>query len=153
MPSPTVNEETKINAKVFLWPIGYMVVLVLLALLYGANYKSLPAYIRNPLGSMPLSVVWFGAIGGVMVSLQSIFMKSKEGSSAAWHAFSGVIGAVYGVFSYLALVLIIKASTNASSVVINTVTFDLIAFVFGFSQRQCQVVLKRLSGLMFGQND
>ncbi len=148
MPSPT--EETKLNPKVFLWPIGYLVVLVILALLYGANYSSMPSYIREPLGTMPLSVVWFGALGGVMISLHGIF--NKEGSSS-WHAFSGVMGAVFGVVSYLALVLIIKASTNSSSVALNTVTFDLIAFVAGFGQKQFQIVLKKLSGLLFSQND
>lgn len=148
MPSPT--GDTNLNPKVFLWPIGYLVVLVLLALLYGANYSSLPSYIREPLGAMPLSVVWFGALGGVMISLHGIF--NREGSSS-WHAFSGAMGAVFGVVSYLALILIIKASTNTSAIVFNTITFDLIAFIAGFGQKQFQVVLKKLSGLLFSQAD
>ncbi|MGH7234309.1 MAG: hypothetical protein ACREF7_02590, partial [Candidatus Saccharimonadales bacterium] len=109
-------------------------------------------YILYPFQSMPLSVLWFGTLGGLLVSLYSIISK-KEWSEpfSLWHLFSGMLGALYGLISYLLIVVLINAVTVSNSFSRSSVAFDVIALLFGFGQNYFQSMLKRLTQHAFGR--
>jgi hypothetical protein len=100
---------------------------------------------------MPLSVVWFGALGGVVISLQGIFFHNTNWSKDYnyWHAFSGIIGAIYGVISYLFLIVIVKMAVSTQSVSYDTSVFPLAAFTLGYAQKQFNSLIQEIFDVIF----
>lgn len=151
MATPT-NSNRNINIAVIAWPVVYLAVLVALPIIRNEYGSSLPHYVLYPLQSMPLSVLWFGALGGVMVSLYGIFVnRAWQNQFNLWHAFSGLLGAIYGLISYLIIVVLINSITINNHFDRNALAYDLIAFIFGFSQHALGDTLRRLTGLVFGK--
>ena len=151
MPNLVNKESTgSMPGSIILFPIAYIVILLALAILRATFSKHLPIAILYPFHQMPLSVVWFGALGGVVISLQGIFFHNGTWSNEYnyWHALSGVIGAVYGIFSYLFLVVVIKAATN-QAIDYNSAIFALAAFTLGYAQRQFHELITKAFDLIF----
>lgn len=143
--------NTKLNWTVLVWPFFYIVVLVALPIFRNAFAGSLPHYILYPFQNMPLSVLWFGTLGGLLVSLYSIITnKEWSGPFSLWHMFSGMLGALYGLISYLLIVVLINAVTISNNFDRNSVAFDVFAFLFGFGQSTFQGMLKRFTRSAFG---
>lgn len=148
MATPSNN---KLNWAVLVWPFFYIVVLVAAPIFRNAFAGSLPHYILYPFQSMPLSVLWFGTLGGLLVSLYAIIAKHEgSGSFSLWHVFSGALGALYGLISYLLIVLLINAVTISNNFSRSAVAFDVIALLFGFGQTAFQGMLKRATQHVFG---
>ena len=59
---------------------------MLLALAY-AHFHSLRILISDPIGPIPLGVPWWGALGGVMISLTGVFRHPHEWDDSynKWH--------------------------------------------------------------------
>ncbi len=145
--------NTKLNWTVLVWPFFYIIVLVALPIFRNVYASSLPHYILYPFQNMPLSVLWFGTLGGLLVSLYSIITKKEwSGPFSLWHMFSGMLGALYGLISYLLIVVLINAVTISNTFDRNSVAFDVIALLFGFGQSTFQSVMKRVTHSAFGQN-
>ncbi len=148
----TTNNNTNLNPAVLVWPFFYIVVLILAPIFRNVFAKSLPSYIMYPFHGMPLSVLWFGALGGLLVSLYAIIVKNDgNGPFSLWHMFSGMLGTLYGLISYLLIVVFINAVTVSNKFDRNTVAFDLFALLFGFGQTAFQGMLKRFTHHAFGQ--
>ncbi len=143
--------NAKFNWTVLVWPFFYIVVLVALPIFRNVYASSLPHYILYPFQNMPLSVLWFGTLGGLLVSLYSIIAKKEwSGPFSLWHMFSGMLGALYGLISYLLIVVLINAVTISNTFDRNSVAFDVIALLFGFGQSTFQGVMKRVTHSAFG---
>ena len=145
--------NTKLNWAVLVWPFFYIVALVALPIVRNQFAGSLPHYLLYPFQGMPLSVLWFGTLGGLLISLYSIVTKQEwnnSGSSSLWHLFSGMLGAFYGLISYILIVFLINAVTISNSFDRNSVAFDLFALLFGFGQTTFQGMLKRFTRSIFG---
>ncbi len=147
----TPNSNSKLNIANLIWPIVYMAALIVLPILRNVFAHSLPHYILYPLDNMPLSVLWFGALGGLLLSLYHLFVnRDWQSPFNLWHVFSGLLGAVYGLISYLIVIVIINSTTISNNFNHNSLAYDLIAFLFGFSQMAFQGLLRRVTGLIFG---
>ena len=120
---------------------------------------------------VPLAVVWFGALGGVIASLQGIFFHNKnwDDSFTIWHVFSALIGVAFGLASYLFLLVIVGAAdgVSASSAAIDSsakghaspqtaapvAVYALGAFALGYGQREFHSMMTRVLGVMFQPPD
>lgn len=146
----TPANNNKFSYTNLIWPIVYIVLLVALPIFRNQYAGSLPHYILYPFYGMPLSVLWFGMLGGLLVSLYGIIAKSEwSGPFNLWHAFSGLLGTVYGLVSYLVIVVLINAVTINNHFYRNSVAYDVIAFLAGFGQVAFQAMLMRGAGLFF----
>jgi hypothetical protein len=59
----------------------YLLVLFALALIYLTDlHSSLPLKLPASLGSLPIGVPWFGALGAVMISLSGAFDHREDGT-------------------------------------------------------------------------
>ncbi len=142
--------KTSMPKWLLIFPIVYLCILTAL----------LSHHLRGPslltFGNMPLSAPWFGALGGVMVSLQGIFAHNDKWDSSYnyWHIFSGVVGAVFGVFSFLFLIVIVKTSgATMDSNKNSSFVFPLAAFILGYSQQEFPILLRRATSLIFSPGE
>jgi hypothetical protein len=106
------KEESMPRYMVFM-PVGYIVVLISAAV----SLRASTGASINLVGlSLPAAVLWFGALGGVVSSLQGMFFHNAkwDPSYNLWHWFSGAIGASYGMASYLFLIVIARAAVNGN---------------------------------------
>lgn len=147
----TPTREPRFNWTVLIWPFIYIVLLVGLPIFRNEYASSLPHYILYPFYNMPLSVLWFGMLGGLLVSLYGIVSRRDwMNPFNLWHVFSGMLGAVYGLISYLVIVVLINAVTINNHFDRNSVAYDIIAFLFGFGQTAFQGLLQKVTHLAFG---
>lgn len=128
-------------------PVAYLVLLVLAAwLLHGMR----PFDVLGV--SIPVDALWFGMLGGVIASLQGMFFYNArwDHSYDLWHIFSGIIGAAYGLVSFLFLVVIMKA--GASNVVdLTAPVFALGAFALGYGQRHFNAMIEKVFNVLFSE--
>src|SRR5882672_3741532 len=91
------------------------------------------------IGTTPLAVVWFGALGAVLISLTGIVEHAHDWdeSFALWHLSRPVIGASLAIVSVLILqagVLAIGSTPSTSTgngVVPNDLLYYIVAFLIG----------------------
>lgn len=100
------------------------------------------------IGTVPLSALWAGALGGVVSSLQGMFYHYKHWNHGydLWHVFSGTVGAAFGFVSYLFLQVTVVAAGGQSK---NTALFVLAAFTLGYGQRQFHSIMDQAFSLVF----
>lgn len=129
----------------------YLVALVALWLLY-EHVAALHRFLPDPAGPIPLSVPWWGAVGGVTISLTGIFKNAKhwDPSYQSWHIARPFLGGVVGSVGFLIFVVVIR-STGADPTANSTVSraaFDLIAFLVGYREEVFRELLKRATDVL-----
>lgn len=101
---------------------------------------------REKLGSVPTPVPWFGALGGVLISLTGVFAHHARWlpSFRYWHWARPFIGATVGVVA----VLIFQAGILALGVELQTadnkVLYYVIAFFIGYKEAAFRELLARV---------
>lgn len=143
-----VKKTKTMNRWLLVAPLLYFVALGILALLFH-DVKSV-----NLMGlqSVPLAVLWFGALGGVVASLQGIFLHNQkwDDSYDYWHLFSGLIGAAYGLASYLFLLVIVNSTQGTSQAAPQGVAVYILgAFAIGYGQSQFHAMMDRVYTVIF----
>ena len=144
-----MSEPTEIQSTMPRWlpviTLMYLALLIFTAFVYG---KTVSFEIHGLV--IPTSVIWFGALGGVIASLQGIFAHNKEWKHnfTIWHVFAGVVGTVYGLASYLFLVVIIK-SADGSIQPINAPVYALSALAIGYSQSKFHAMMNQVFSIIF----
>lgn len=133
--------------------IGWLVVLGTLAFLYLSEPPILR--LRDTLGPIPIGVIWFGALGGAMVSLTGIVSdhrKDWDESFALWHFSKPLVGAGLGVVAVLIVeagVLSVGATPpGASARVPQNILYYLVAFLVGYREETFRELMKRLVDLI-----
>ena len=138
-----------------LWLLGlqlfYLAALVALWLVY-EHEPALHRFLPNPAGPIPLSVPWWGAVGGVTISLTGIFQHAKrwDPSYQSWHVARPFLGGVVGSVGFLIFIVVIRATgttPNASST-ISKAAFDLVAFLVGYREEVFRELLKRATDVL-----
>lgn len=131
--------------------IAYVVVLVALGLAY-VHIHRLHEFLPNPAGPIPLGVPWWGALGGVMISLTGVFRHATgwDRSYEYWHIARPVLGAVVGTVGYLIFVVVIRATgtTPSTSSASSAAAFDLVAFLVGYREELFRQLLKRATDVL-----
>ena len=106
---------------------------------------------------LPPAVLWFGALGGVVASLQGIFFHNRKWDNGYthWHVFSGIVGAAFGLASYLFLIVIVNSANGAPSIgkggsaPSQEAVFALGAFALGYGQSQFHAMMDRVFSVLF----
>ena len=108
--------------------------------------------LADSLGSVPLAVIWFGALGAVLISLTGIVEHAHDWdkSFALWHLSRPLVGAslaVIGVLIVQAGVLAIGSTPSASAETPKNLLYYLIAFLVGYREETFRELIKRLVDL------
>lgn len=138
---------------IFFLQLVYLAVLIALAALYFTDVIT-P---RHFLGSVPLAVPWFGALGAVLISLTGVFEHRADWlpSWKYWHWARPFVGATVGVVAVLifqAGILAVGESvtpddTNQNQETTN-ILYYLIAFLVGYREAAFREMIKRLGDVI-----
>ena len=150
----TVPESGRASAPkwLFVLELSYLPLLVAIAIAY-QHWDGLRSLVPDPAGPVPLVVPWWGALGGVTISLTGIFRNAKkwDPSYNAWHVARPFLGATIGSVGYLIFAVAVHASgsglTTTSSE--SHAAFALVGFLVGYREELFRQLLKRATDVMF----
>jgi hypothetical protein len=129
----TEERDPRGRAAIFAYDLAVVAVLILV----GATYVWYPAFPKpsNDKYLLAIQSMWFGALGGVIISLKGIYDHSVgadgwDSSFNLWHIGRPVSGAVAGLMTVV-LLLVVNASGDLSAAVVFAA-----AFIFGTQERR-----------------
>jgi hypothetical protein len=128
----------------------YLVCLIALFLLY-ETWSDFRNALPEGLGSLPIEVPWFGALGGSLISFSGIFLHSCEWDRCYryWHYTRPLIGAVIGSVGALVFFLLSDTASKGANVgAVNATTFDIVAFLVGYREASFRELIKRATDLL-----
>jgi hypothetical protein len=104
--------------------------------------------VHDPAGPVPLAVPWWGALGGIMISLSAIFKHPRDWDDDfnRWHVTRPVLGAAMGTIGFLILFVVLR-STGAD-VPRTATTYDVVAFLIGYREEIFRTLLKRAADVL-----
>lgn len=126
--------------------LAYIGVLAAIALVH-SHWSWAHRLLGTTLGPIPLAVPWWGALGGVTISLSGLFKHAASWDERyeAWHVARPVMGAVMGSVGYLIFIVVIR-STGASVPATTSAggaAFDLVAFLVGYREAVFRELLRK----------
>jgi hypothetical protein len=159
-PSPDPNEDATLGVHenpprwVMAAEVSYLAGLLLVGLLWADNPAVRSAF-PDPVGPIPLGVIFFGALGGTTIGLFGVFFHEEkwDHSYDLWHATRPLVGAVLGMVSYLIMVVVLGAvgSTPGSR---SNLPYFLVAFLVAYSECQFRRLVRQATiKLLPGQNE
>jgi IPT/TIG domain len=135
---------------IFFLQLVYLAALMTAAVLYFTDV----IHPRHFIGSVPTAVPWFGALGGVVISLTGVFEHNKDWlqSYRYWHWARPAIGAVAGTIAVLifqAGILAVGESVKPSGTSASkNLLYYLIAFFVGYREDAFREMMKRLGNVI-----
>lgn len=130
----------------FALELGYVAFLVAGAVSYG-QWDWLRRLLPAMAGPIPISVAWWGAMGGVTISLTGIFRHAGDWRSDYndWHIARPILGAVMGSVGFLVFVVVIRSTgtTPNTSSATGRPVYDLIAFLLGYREEVFRELLRK----------
>ena len=130
----------------WLFPVllAWLVGLAALAVAYGVSAE-LRSDLPKTLWGLPIGVPWFGAIGGTLASLAAVgkYTSQWRTGSGGTHAVRPLVAAITGVLAAIMLKLLVDLGTGGSGVKLDSVTYDLIAFIAGYRDETFRLMVKR----------
>ncbi len=102
-------------------------------------------FVSFDLGTLPFETIWFGAIGGWLISAQGIFNHNREWSLRYnyWHFVRPVLGAIIGTLGCL-LFLVLNETASDKAVVANPVFYSVVALTIGYREESFRALITRL---------
>jgi len=104
-------------------------------------------------GSIPIGVVWFGALGAVLVSLTSVVDHADDWdpSTGLWHLSRPVVGALLAVVSILMVQagILSVGSTPATNGGPQDLLYYVVAFLVGYREETFRQLIKQLVDVVF----
>jgi hypothetical protein len=136
---------------IFLFQIAFLIVLGALAVIYFLQ-KWPPNLIS--LGPIPIGVVWFGALGAVLISLTGVVEHADDWDDRMylWHLSKPLMGAALGAVGVLILQAgVLAAGTQPTSGIPGpkNLLYYLVAFLIGYRESTFRELIKRLVDLIF----
>ena len=137
---------------IFVVQIGWLIALGAGAAVYFLGYW--PPQLAN-LGSIQVGVVWFGALGAVLISLTGIVEHAGDWDPRfdLWHLSRPLIGAALAVVGVLIVQAgVLAAGTNPATPVSGApkyLLYYLVAFLIGYREETFRELVKRLVDLIF----
>jgi len=141
------------RVSIFVVQVAWLVALGALAAVFFIQRSLIPIK-GDSLGSVPIGVVWFGALGAVLISLTGIVEHAHDWdeSFALWHLSRPLVGASLAVVGVLILQAGVLASgsvpTNPPAISENLLYY-LVAFLVGYREETFRELIKRLVDLIF----
>lgn len=136
---------------VFCIQVGWLVLLAGAAAYYFFWFNAADPVM---LGPVPIGVVWFGALGAVLISLTGVVEHAHDWDPSydLWHLSRPLIGAAFGVVSVLILqagVLAIGAQPIAQDQgTPRNLLYYLVSFLVGYREETFRELIKRLVDLL-----
>jgi hypothetical protein len=141
---------------VFGLQIGYLVVLAAIAVLY---FKNIWIHSQN-LGTVPIAVPWWGAVGAVLLSLSAVFEHRRDWlpSIAPWYwarPIFGIFMASFGVLVFQAGVLAVGKDLKPAPGVANAqnLFYYVLAFIIGYREETARTLIKRVGDVIIGPGE
>jgi len=134
---------------IFCVQIAWLVGLGILAGLYFVQ-----GLLHIKLGSLPVGVVWFGALGAVLISLTGIVEHAGDWNPEfnLWHLSRPLVGAALAVVAVLILQAgVLATGTKPSAAAEGTpqnLLYYLVAFLVGYREETFRDLIKRLVDLI-----
>jgi len=150
-PASAQSVATQVMPRWTFWlAIGYALALFAVAVAY-LDKVSWLSWLPDPLGPIPLSVPWFGALGGMTIGQRGIFRhnQSWDPSYKYRHLARPVSGAIVGIAAYLIVVVVISA-TGVTPKTTGTLVYDLAAFLVGYREDTFRSLVVRATDALFG---
>jgi hypothetical protein len=97
--------------------------------------------------NIPITVPWFGALGGCLISLSGIVDFGVEGWKPKynlWHPLRPVLGAIMGGVGCVLLLITTEVSTTGP-VHTDAVFYDGVAFVLGYAESAFRSLIKNVT--------
>lgn len=97
-------------------------------------------------GSLPISAIWFGAAGGLLVSLEGIFKYNRRWlrSYDYWHYLRPLLGALMGTLGCLVFIVLTSAATSNKALPTDATFYAVIALGLGYREAGFRTLLARL---------
>jgi hypothetical protein len=132
--------------------VFYLLVLFIIGLFYLTGLRNLlPFTLPDSFGPIAAGVLWFGALGGVIISLSGTVdhRKDWDPSWKYWHITRPFIGAALAIIAVLVLqagILSLGSSSTPSqgTAAPQNLLYYLIAFVVGYREETFRELVKRL---------
>lgn len=133
-----------IPSRVVVAALAWTVVLVALFFLY-EEVRAFQTFFPTKLGPLPFTSIWFGATGGLLISLQGIFAYNRRWrrSFDYWHYLRPILGAFMGTLGCLVLIVLNQAATT-KHLPANGVFYAVVAFVLGYREQSFRTLVTRL---------
>lgn len=146
----TEDKATTQRLSIFYVQIFWLLVLGVLAWLY---FNTDMFQSHEKLGSIPLGVIWFGALGAVLLSLNGIIDHAHDWdpSHDLWHLSRPLMGAAFacvGVIMLQAGILAVGATQNNTGASQNLLYY-LAAFLIGYREETFRELVKRMVDVLF----
>jgi tellurite resistance protein TehA-like permease len=134
---PYVTVPWHVLAVALLW----LVLIVASFTVYQRN-DAFADFVTFELGRLPFEVIWFGAVGGWLISAQGIFDHNREWlrSYDYWHYLRPVLGAIIGTLGCLIFIVLNDAATSRE-VAPNAIFYDVIALGIGYRESSFRSLL------------
>jgi len=134
----------------------YLVALGVLAAAYVAEWID-P---RHQIGALPTPVLWFGALGAVLLSLTGVFDHPYDWDDGylLWHIARPLVGAAVAVVAVLIVIagiLAVGSNPNPASSATRTtdIFYYLVAFLVGYREDTFRLLVKRLGDVVLAPGD
>ena len=147
-PSPSPGTLAEMPLHIFVLAVAYLVSLITLFVIY-VSWHAFRSHVPASFGQLPVGIVWFAATGAVIASLYGIFVynKSWDPSYNYWHYCRPIFGAVTGSIGALIYLVLLNLGSK-SAVKIDSPTFYVVAFVFGFADKSFMQMLQNVTSVI-----
>jgi H+/Cl- antiporter ClcA len=124
--------------------LAWTIVLVALFILF-EEVRAIRTFFPTKLGPLPFTSIWFGAAGGLLISLQGIFNYNRRWrrSYDYWHYLRPVIGGMMGTLGCLVFIVLNQAASTQHPPA-NGVFYAVLAFVLGYREQSFRALVMRL---------
>jgi hypothetical protein len=138
------NPCVKVPHSVLVVAVVWAAVLVACFFLYERD-AAFAHFVKFKLGRLPFEAIWFGAVGGFLISAQGIFMHNREWrhSYDYWHYARPLLGALIGTLGCLIFLVLNEAATK-EAVTANPVFYDVIALAIGYREESFRTLIEKL---------
>jgi hypothetical protein len=144
-PAGATNQGTgTMPARIFWLELFYLVVLAIIFFVYKTS-SGFAADFPAKLGPLPIATIWFGALGGVIIGLQGVFVHNRDwdDSYTYWHYARPLVGAVSGGVGCLILYVLITIGSSKSAGT-DATTFEAVAFALGMADDAFRRLIHKL---------
>jgi hypothetical protein len=148
---PCVRVPTSVLLIALLW-----LVLIVASFICYETIDGFADFVTFRLGQLPFEAIWFGAVGGWLISAQGIFEHNREWKRSYdyWHYVRPVLGAIIGTLGCLIFIVLNEAATKETPKP-NPVFYDVIALAVGYREESFRKLLEKLfdSIILPGKNE
>jgi hypothetical protein len=147
-PSSSPDTSAEMPLRIFVLAVIYLAALITLFLIY-VSWHAFRSHVPAGFGQLPVGIVWFAATGAVIASLYGIFVHNKtwDPSYNYWHYCRPIFGAVTGSVGALIYLVLLNLGSK-SAIKVDSSTFYVVAFVFGFADKSFMQMLQNVTSVI-----